>query len=316
MKIVRYSRNIKLPKKSRYIALGVFDGVHLGHRKLIKLTVNKAKKNKGISIVVTFDPHPDRIIIPENNVFLLTTLKERINLIRDLKVDIFLIIKFSKILSKMSPKDFIVKILVDNLQVKELFVGFNYKFGFQGKGNVDCLKEYGKIYKFKTSILKPEVINKTIISSTMIKEYIRLGDTKKAKKLLGHNVIISGRVISGKGRGRKLLNFATANIEIPLEKILPANGVYLVEINIDNQKYYGLMNIGIKPTFKEKNKTVEVHIINFNKSIYNQVVNIDILQKIRNEKYFNHAGLLKKQIEDDILTASKIISKKYRKFLS
>lgn len=316
MKIVRYSRNIKLPKKSRYIALGVFDGVHLGHRKLIKLTVNKAKKNKGISIVVTFDPHPDRIIIPENNVFLLTTLKERINLIRDLEVDIFLIIKFSKILSKMSPKDFIVKILVNSLQVKELFVGFNYKFGFQGKGNVDCLKEYGKIYKFKTSILKPEVINKTIISSTIIKEYIRLGDTKKAKKLLGHNVIISGRVISGKGRGRKLLNFATANIEIPLEKILPANGVYLVEINIDNQKYYGLMNIGIKPTFKEKNKTVEVHIINFNKSIYNQVVNINILQKIRNEKYFNHAGLLKKQIEDDILTASKIISKKYRKFLS
>jgi riboflavin kinase/FMN adenylyltransferase len=313
MKIVRYSRNIKLPKKSRYIALGVFDGVHLGHRKLIKLTVNKAKKNKGISIVVTFDPHPDRIIIPENNVFLLTTLKERINLIRDLEVDIFLIMKFSKLLSKMSPKDFIVKILVNSLQVKELFVGFNYKFGFQGKGNVDCLKEYGKIYKFKTSILKPEVINKTIISSTIIKEYIRLGDTKKAKKLLGHNVIISGRVISGKGRGRKLLNFATANIEIPLEKILPANGVYLVEINIDNQKYYGLMNIGIKPTFKEKNKTVEVHIINFNKSIYNQVVNINILQKIRNEKYFNHAGLLKKQIEDDILTASKIIVKRNNK---
>lgn len=313
MKIVRYSRNIKLPKKSRYIALGVFDGVHLGHRKLIKLTVNKAKKNKGISIVVTFDPHPDRIIIPENNVFLLTTLKERINLIRDLEVDIFLIIKFSKILSKMSPKDFIVKILVNSLQVKELFVGFNYKFGFQGKGNVDCLKEYGKIYKYKTSILKPEVINKTIISSTIIKEYIRLGDTKKAKKLLGHNMIISGRVISGKGRGRKLLNFATANIEIPLEKILPANGVYLVEINIDNQKYYGLMNIGIKPTFKEKNKTVEVHIINFNKSIYNQVVNINILQKIRNEKYFNHAGLLKKQIEDDILTASKIIVKRNNK---
>lgn len=313
MKIVRYSRNIKLPKKSRYIALGVFDGVHLGHRKLIKLTVNKAKKNKGISIVVTFDPHPDRIIIPENNVFLLTTLKERINLIRDLEVDIFLIIKFSKILSKMSPKDFIVKILVNSLQVKELFVGFNYKFGFQGKGNVDCLKEYGKIYKFKTSILKPEVINKTIISSTIIKEYIRLGDTKKAKKLLGHNVIISGRVISGKGRGRKLLNFATANIEIPLEKILPANGVYLVEINIDNQKYYGLMNIGIKPTFKEKNKTVEVHIINFNKNIYNQVVNINILQKIRNEKYFNHPGLLKKQIEDDILTASKIIVKRNNK---
>jgi riboflavin kinase/FMN adenylyltransferase len=311
MEIIRYSKNIILPNKKRYIALGVFDGVHLGHQKLIKQTVDKARKNDGISIVVTFDPHPDKIINPESNVFLLTTLEERISLIKDLDVDVFLIIKFNKMMSKMSPEDFISRILVDSLQVKELFVGFNYKFGFQGKGNTDILREYNKFYKFKTNILKPIAANHIIISSTKIKDYIKLGEIEKAKKLLGHDITISGRVISGKGRGRKLLNFATANIETPLDKILPVNGVYLVEIKIDNRKYYGLMNIGVKPTFRETERTIEVHIINFNKKIYNKKVVVNILQKIREEKYFNHPSLLKKQIEDDILIANKIINKKY-----
>lgn len=311
MKIIRYSKNIILPNKKRYIALGVFDGVHLGHKKLIKQAVYKAKKNDGISIVATFYPHPDKIINPESNVFLLTTLEERISLIKDSDVDVFLIIKFNKMISKMSPEDFISKILVDSLQVKELFVGFNYKFGFQGKGNTDILREYSKFYKFKTNILKPIAANHTIISSTRIKDYIKLGEIEKAKKLLGHAITISGRVISGKGRGRKLLNFATANIETTLDKILPVNGVYLVGIKIDNRKYYGLMNIGVKPTFREKERTIEVHIINFNKKIYNKKVVVNILRKIREEKYFNHPSLLKKQIEDDILIASKIINKNY-----
>lgn len=308
MEIIRYSKNIILPKKDKYIALGVFDGVHLGHQKLIKLTVDKAKKNDGISIVVTFDPHPDKIINPESDIFFLTTLEERINLIKDLDVDIFLIIKFDNKMSKMLPEDFLSKILADGLQTKELFVGFNYKFGFQGKGNVDFLREYGKLYKLKTNILKPMVINNTIISSTIIKNYIKLGEIGKAKKLLGHNITISGKVVSGKSRGRKLLNFATANIETSLDKILPANGVYLVEIKIDDEKYYGLMNIGFKPTFKETERTIEVHIINFNKEIYNKKVVVNILQRIRDEKYFKHPNLLKKQIGEDILVAHKMIS--------
>lgn len=307
MDVTKYSKNIILPKKKRYIALGVFDGVHLGHQKLIKLTVDKARKNDGISIVATFDPHPDIIINPEINVFLLTTLEERISLIKDLNVDVFLIIKFTKTISKMSPEDFISKILVDSLQVRELFVGFNYKFGFCGRGNADVLREYSKFYKFKTNILKPISVNNSIISSTRIKDYIKLGEIEKAIKLLGHEISISGRVISGKGRGRKLLNFATANIETTSDKIIPVNGVYLVGIKIDNNKYYGLMNIGIKPTFKETERTIEVHIINFNKKIYNQKVVINVLQRIREEKYFSNANLLKKQIEEDILVASKMI---------
>ncbi|HZK12867.1 MAG TPA: bifunctional riboflavin kinase/FAD synthetase [Atribacterota bacterium] len=313
MEIIKYSKNVILSKKKRYIALGVFDGVHLGHQKLIKLTIDKAKKNDGVSIVATFDPHPDKIIYPKSNVFLINTLEERINLIRDLDVDVFLIIKFNKIMSKMSPADFISEILVNSLRVKELFVGFNYKFGFQGKGNTDILRKYGKSFKFKTNILEPIIIDNTIISSTIIKDYIRLGEIEKARKLLGHNIVISGRVISGKGRGRKLLNFATANIETPLDKVLPLNGVYLVEVKIVNEKYYGLMNIGVKPTFEEKQLTVEVHIINFDKNIYKKMLSINILQKIRNEKYFSHPNLLKKQIEEDVLLAHKIIDKRNNK---
>jgi len=310
MEVIRYSKNIILPNKKRYIALGVFDGIHLGHQKLIKQTVDKAKKNDGISIVVTFDPHPDKIINPESDVFLLTTLEERISLIKESDVDIFLVIKFNETMSKMLPEDFVSKILVDSLQVKELFVGFNYKFGFRGKGNTDLLKEYSKFYKFKTNILKPITKNHTIISSTRIKDCINSGEIEKARKLLGHDITISGKVISGKGRGRKLLNFATANIEIPPEKLIPVNGVYLVEVKIDNRKYYGLMNIGVRPTFRETERTIEVHIINFNRKIYTEKLVVNILQKIREEKCFNRPSLLKKQIEEDILTANEIISKR------
>lgn len=310
MEVIRYSKNIILPNKKRYIALGVFDGIHLGHQKLIKQTVDKAKKNDGISIVVTFDPHPDKIINPESDVFLLTTLEERISLIKESDVDILLVIKFNETMSKMLPEDFVSKILVDSLQVKELFVGFNYKFGFRGKGNTDLLKEYSKFYKFKTNILKPITKNHTIISSTRIKDCIKSGEIEKARKLLGHDITISGKVISGKGRGRKLLNFATANIEIPPDKLIPVNGVYLVEVKIDNRKYYGLMNIGVRPTFRETERTIEVHIINFNRKIYTEKLVVNILQKIREEKCFNRPSLLKKQIEEDILTANEIISKR------
>ena len=296
-------------KSSEYtvITVGTFDGLHLGHQKIIQRMKTLADKKHGETILVTFDPHPDKIINPESNVFLLTTLEERRSLIKDLNVDVFLIIKFNKMMSKMSPEDFISKILVDSLQVKELFVGFNYKFGFLGKGNTDILRDYSKIYKFKTNILKPITAGNTIISSTRIKDYIKSGEIGKAKKFLGHDITISGRVVSGKGRGRKLLNFATANIETSSEKILPVDGVYLVEIKIENKKYYGLMNIGVKPTFEEKERTIEVHIISFNKKIYNKKVVINILEKIREEKYFNHPDLLKKQIENDILIAHKMI---------
>lgn len=309
MEIINYSKNIILPKKRRYIALGVFDGVHLGHQKLIKLTSDQAKKNDGISIVVTFDPHPDKIINPENNVFLLTTLEERVDLIRDLEIDVLLIMRFNKTMSKMSPEDFISKILVHNLEVKELFVGFNYKFGFQGNGNADVLTKYGRFYCFKTNVLKPILINHTVVSSTIIKDYIKLGDIEKAKELLGHEVTISGKVIPGKGRGGKLLNFATANLEVPPDKICPAAGVYLVDLKINQEKYYGLMNIGIRPTFRETERTIEVHIMNFNKNIYNKKIVVNLWQKIREEKYFSHSDLLKKQIEEDLFIAHKIIDR-------
>ena len=214
-------------------------------------------------------------------------------------------------MSKIPPEDFISKILVDSLLVKELFVGFNYKFGFQGKGNTDILTKYSKFYNFKTNILKPIAVDNTIISSTRIKDYIKSGKIEKAKKLLGHDITISGKVVSGKSRGKRLLNFATANIEVPSYKIIPVNGVYLVEIIIHNIKYYGLMNIGVKPTFKESERTIEVHILNFNKKIYNKKLTVNVLKKIREEKYFKHPNLLKKQIEEDISIANKMIRKNY-----
>ena len=310
MKVLEYSENTKIPELKRYAALGVFDGVHRGHQKLIKSTVDKAKIEKGISIVITFEPHPDKVIMPENNIFLLTSLKEKINLIENLQVDTLLILKFTKEISRMSPEDFVSKILVHSLKITEVFVGFNYKFGFQGRGDAESLRNYGKIYNFKTNIIPPEIIDQTIVSSTKIKEYISQGEIEKATKFLGHRLRLSGKVVPGKGRGRGLLHFPTANIEVPAEKIVPANGVYLVELTLEDKKYYGLMNIGIRPTFQEQSRTIEIHILEFNQNIYDKKLNIEILEKIRGEKCFGHPDLLKKQIEEDISLARKIISKK------
>jgi len=311
MEILRYSKNITLPDKKRYIALGVFDGVHLGHQKLIKKVVEKAKQNKGISIVATFEPHPDKVITSaQQRIFLLTPQNEKIKLIQNLGVEILLIVNFNKALRKMSPEYFIQKILVNKLKVHELFVGFNFKFGFQGRGNVEYLKEMGNKYNFRTTIIRPVISNHTIISSTKIKEFIQQGDILQAKKFLGYNLMFSGKIIQGKGRGKDLLNVATANVRLPRDKINPANGVYLVITNIKNYKYYGLMNVGTRPTFNEVNRTIEIHILDFNQDIYKQDLSFVIIKKIREEKYFSNVDLLKEQIKKDIAYARKLIAKK------
>jgi len=311
MEVLKYNKNLKLPDKKRYVALGIFDGVHQGHQKLIKEMVKKARQNNGLSLVVTFEPHPDKIIPCANHkVFLLTLQNEKIKIIQNLGVDVLLIINFTKTFSKISPEDFVHKILVNSLRVNELFVGFNFKFGYHGDGDVNYLKEKGKENNFKTTIIDPVTFEDNIISSTKIKEFILKGDIPRAKKFLGYNLIFNGKVIHGRGRGKNILNIATANIKLPREKIIPANGVYIVLVNIKDKKYYGLMNIGIRPTFNEVKRTIEIHLLDFDQDIYHQDISFIIIKKIREEQYFNQIELLKKQIEQDINYIRKIILKK------
>ena len=306
MKIIRDIKDINFIEKSRYIALGVFDGIHLGHRDLIESAVNKAKKNKGLSIVVTFEPHPDRIIFPKNHILHITTLQEKIEIIGTMEVDILFILKFGVWIKNMQPKVFILRILNEKLRANEIFVGFNYKFGFKGKGDTKFLKKYEKLYNYKSNIISAKTINGKIISSTLIKEYIKNGNIKEAVKLLGHQYSISGKVITGKNIGTNVMKIPTANLMVHEEKIIPGNGVYFTEVIVENKRYYGLMNVGIRPTFNGKDRSIEVHVMDFDKNIYEQDITCHVLDKIRDEKYFDSVEGLRKQIIQDISIARKL----------
>jgi len=306
MKIIRDIKDINFIEKKRYVALGVFDGIHLGHRNLIESAVKKAKQNNGLSIVVTFEPHPDRIIFPEKHILHITTLHEKIEIIGTMEVDILFVLKFGVWIRNMQPKVFILRILIEKLQASEIFVGFNYKFGFKGKGDTEFLKKYEKLYNYKSNIIKPKTINGKIISSTLIKKYIENGNIKEAVKLLGHQYSISGKVITGKNIGTNVMKIPTANLMVHEEKIIPGNGVYFTEVIVENKKYYGLMNVGIRPTFNGKNRTIEVHIIDFDKNIYKQDIICHVLDKIRDEKYFYSVEDLREQIIQDISIARKL----------
>ncbi|MEA2022343.1 MAG: bifunctional riboflavin kinase/FAD synthetase [Candidatus Caldatribacteriota bacterium] len=306
MKIIRDIKDINFIKKKRYVALGVFDGIHLGHRNLIESAVKKAKQNNGLSIVVTFEPHPNRIIFPENNILHITTLHEKIEIIETMEVDILFVLKFGIWIRNMQPKVFILRILIEKLQANDIFVGFNYKFGFKGKGDTEFLKKYEKLYNYKLNIINPKTINGKIVSSTLIKKYIKNGNIKEAVKLLGHQYSISGKVIKGKNIGTSVMKIPTANLMVNKEKIIPGNGVYLTEVIIENKKYYGLMNVGVRPTFNGENRTIEVHIIDFDKDIYKQDITCYVLDKIRDEKYFESVKDLRKQIIQDISIARKL----------
>jgi riboflavin kinase/FMN adenylyltransferase len=306
MKIIRDIKDINFIEKKRYIALGVFDGIHLGHRDLIESAVNKAKKNNGLSIVVTFEPHPDRIIFPENHILHITTLQEKIEIIGTMEVDILFILKFGVWIKNMQPKVFILRILNEKLRANEIFVGFNYKFGFKGKGDTKFLKKYEKLYNYKSNIIKAKTINGKIISSTLIKKYIKNGNIKEAVKLLGHQYSISGKVITGKNIGTNVMKIPTANLMVREEKIIPGNGVYFTKVIVENKRYYGLMNVGIRPTFNGKDRSIEVHIMDFDKNIYEQDITCHVLDKIRDEKYFDSVEGLRKQIIQDISIARKL----------
>ena len=261
-----------------------------------------------MSIVVTFEPHPDRVIFPDKHLLHITTLEEKIELISTLGVDVLFILKFGQWIKNMQPEVFIRRIMIEKLKAKEIFVGFNYKFGFKGKGNIEFFKKYEKIYHYKTNVIDPKRIREKIVSSTLIKKLIEDGKIKEAETYLGHSYSISGKVIKGKNIGTRIMRIPTANILIHEEKIIPGNGVYVVKVLLGNKNYYGLMNIGIRPTFNGKEKSVEIHIFNFEQNIYKENLTCYIIEKIRDEINFKNPKELRNQIFRDISIAHKLIA--------
>lgn len=297
---------------STYIALGFFDGVHSGHQALLKLCVERANHAQAVSAVVLLDPHPKKIVNRMNNFSLLTTLSEKIKRIRGLGIQQVIVLSFTDELKKISAEDFIAEVLFSKFKMGAVFIGYNYHFGYQKKGDIDLIRLLSNKYNFKYYVLEPVKIDKgTIVSSTAIKNYLKNGDIVKANRMLGYPYQINGEVIHGDKRGKNLLSFPTANLKTPKDKLLPQNGIYITSAEIQGKRYQGLANIGIKPTFNQISvaekivPTIEVHLFNFEKDIYRKKMTISLLKKIRDEIKFQDSKELSKQISKDQLVAEK-----------
>jgi len=307
MKLTRGIGNLRGKFKQPVLTLGVFDGVHLAHQKVIREVVRRAKLLKGTSIVITFAPHPLRLSKKAKDAPLITSLKHRIDLINRLGADVCLILDFNKRFRKVRAEDFIKRVLVETIGVKYLIVGAGFRFGKGRAGTLSLLKKLSKKYTFVIHSLRAVKMRDKIISSSRIRVLIQRGKISEANELLGRKFSLYGKVKRGSARGR-ILGYPTANIE-PEQEIVPAYGVYEVYVRLKNKIFPGILNVGCRPTFPSKKKpspTIEVHIFNFHKKIYGKQLEVFFIQRIRPERKFASQGALLAQIKKDELKLKKI----------
>ncbi len=298
MKIHNSINSLKI--KNPVLTVGTFDGVHLGHKKILKKLVQNAKEIGGEAVVFTLHPHPRKVLFPEtNNLFFLNTIEEKAKLLEEIGVKHFIVYPFTKDFANLSSCNFIEEILFNQLQIKQLIVGYDHHFGKDKQGNFEALKKC--CAKFNIEIFKVGAFEQDgiTISSTKIRNELLTGDIELANKYLNYNYSLSGKVVSGNKIGRKI-GFPTANIEFEKDKVLPKKGVYAVKVFVANKEYKGMLNIGTRPTINISNKkNIEVHIFDFHEDIYGTEVKISFFKYIRNEIKFKNIEDLKIQLIKD-----------------
>lgn len=290
------------------ITIGTFDGVHIGHRKILERLINDAKKTGLRSTVLTFFPHPRMVLQKDTEIRLLNTIQEKIKILDRIGLDYLIIHPFTLEFSRLSSTEFVRDILVNELKVKKIIIGYDHRFGRNRNANIQDLIAFGNTLNFEVEEIAAQEIDDVSVSSTKIRNAIIDGDMKTANAYLGYNYMLTGDVKKGKGLGRQL-NFPTANLFIKEEyKLIPKNGVYVVKSILNNQIYYGMMNIGFNPTVDGTSKSIEIHFFEFKSDIYGANIQVDILQRIRDEHKFNSLEELKTQLLKDKETSMAIIS--------
>ena len=296
--IVVRSSDFFLTSKPSVITVGTFDGVHLGHQKIFYDVLKKSNEINGISVFITFLQHPKEILLEKENIFLLNTLEEKIEEFRKNLPDIVLLLNFDLEFSKLSAYDFYKKYILSNFNVKNVFEGADHMFGNNRESGIEDLKKIGKQNGFDVNLVSTVSIDDIKISSSKIRNFILNGEIETANKCLGKNYRLTGIVVKGDGRG-KGNGFPTTNLKINSDKkILPKNGVYFVIVLIDEKKYYGMANIGTRPTFYNNNNLplLEVHIFDLENDLYEKKISIEFLKYIREEKKFLNSENLKNQL--------------------
>lgn len=297
-------------KKPSILTIGTFDGVHLGHQKIIQTLVAKAREKKYVANVLTFFPHPRKVLQKGNNLFLIDTLNEKEQFLKKLGIDHLIIHPFTPEFSKLSSLEFTRDILVEKLNISTLYIGYDHRFGHNREASVDDLIDMGKIYGFEVEVIPAQTVDEVTVSSTKIRSAITAGDFEKVNQYLGRYFEFSASVIHGDQLGRTL-DFPTANLAVAeTYKILPPKGVYLVKVIFKGKPLFGMMNVGNRPTLKGKQLTLEVHIFSFNQTIYGEELTVYVLEKIREEKKFESLVDLQTQLYLDQELCNKILHRK------
>ncbi len=312
MKVYRSIKEIDY-NQNTILTIGTFDGVHLGHQKIIRELIDRAEKTNGRSVLITFDPHP-REVVGRGPTKLLTSIDERLRLLAEFKIDVVFIINFTFEFSRLPYEDFFKNIIFDKIGVKEVIVGYDHMFGRDREASAEQLKELGYQLGFTVDLMPPVKVDDEVISSSKIRDILLRGDVCLAEKYLNRLYSIEGIVVKGDGRGRTL-GFPTANIQpISDKKLLPAEGVYFVSSSLNNSVYFGMLNIGIRPTFtNDMRRVIEVHLFDFNEEAYGTKVNISFHRRIRSEKKFASNDELIIQLKKDKLCCEYFIKELTKK---
>ena len=308
MKIYHSTTAFNSTKKTSIVTIGTFDGVHIGHQEIINRLVKNSVNNDNKSVILTFFPHPRMVIQKGSELKLLTTLQEKIALLEKTGLDFLIIEPFTKDFSRLTALDFVRDILVQQLKIKKLVIGYDHHFGRNREGNFEQLKEYGTVYNFKVEEIPAQDIQSIAVSSTKIRKALAEGNIQKANTYLGYEFMLTGKVIHGKGLGKKW-NYPTINIHIEESyKLIPKSGVYIVKTNIDNTNIFGIMNIGYRPTIDGKNQTIEVHLLDFNADLYGENIQVQLAYHLRDEQKFDSIDNLFNQIKLDEKKARELIA--------
>lgn len=288
------------------VGLGYFDGLHIGHMALIGTLTGECRMNGLASVIYTFRKHPDHVLKKNEENLLIMSLDQKTRMLESHDIDWLFYQDFNEEFARLSPEDFVKNILVDGLNMKLAVVGFNYRFGHMGKGDPELLKRLGDKYGFRVVVVPPVKVNSEIVSSTLIRQYIRKGKMERVFQLLGRHFSLKGTVVDGRRIGRTL-GFPTANIIADPEMVVPANGVYITKTCIRGRWMNSVTNVGYAPTVRgrEKRLSIETHILNYDDDLYGSEIEVCFYKKLRDEKRFDSIEALKEQVGQDILNAAR-----------
>ena len=298
LKVIKNYNNFTISKKS-IVTIGTFDGVHLGHQKILEKLVATSKKENYNSVLLTFFPHPRMVLQKDASIKLIHTIEERIAMLEKTGLDYLIIHPFDAAFSRLTAHEFVRSVLVEHLDTAQLVIGYDHRFGKNREGNFEQLEEYGHMYDFKVNEISALDIDAISVSSTKIRKALSSGDVHKANTYLGNPFSLSGTIVTGDRIGNTI-GFPTANLEIVENyKMIPKNGVYLVRSQLQDVWRYGMMNIGVRPTVNGSNRTLETHFFNFEGDLYGQKIQVELLDFIREEQKFHSLEQLKNQLFED-----------------